>query len=1172
MTNRGEMPFLDHLEELRWRILWSLLALVLGTVAGFLIVQYFDVLTLLKRPIAPYLADGRLFITRPTDAFMLTIKLAFIVGLILAAPVIGWQLWRFLSPALYDREKRLVLPALSAGLVLFLSGVFIAYTWVLPAALRILFSFQRDDLEPIITAAAYLTFALQVILAFGAMFEVPLVIVMLAALGIVDPAFFRKHRPIALVVGAVVSAFLTPPDAVSLFMLLIPLVFLYEGGILVASLVWRKRRARTIGAAAAVLLLLAIPGAAEAQQPRLGVPAVDEAQSGDTTGAGRAGQALDTATARRLGLPTAPSRRLPDPDSVMAALLNLPGYRVIRYAADSIVLHADTQAVELVGRALVEQEGATLEADTVQFRQAACRLNAQGAPSLFDRNTVLVGEAMRYDTCERRGFVDGALTNFSQSGVEWFLRGGLAVDSASVRMYASRSAITSDDLPNPTYHFSAGEIKWVSNTFLVARPAVLYVRDVPVMWLPFVFQDMRTGRRSGILIPRFGINDIVRPNRGYRRHITNFGYYVVLNEYMDARASLDWFAETSVSVNGQLRYRWLDRFVTGALSVSRIFEDGGARSLRLQWGHQQSFDMRTRLNASVDYASSARVMERNAVDPFLVTATLGSSVNFSKQFDWGSLDMGGNRRQELTSGSVTQTVPTIRLTPRPIDIAHNVTWSPSVSFTTTRAFNQRGPILPGLPVPGDTLLPPDTLRLQNRSTDFRFATPLRVGRWNWSNDFTIRDQVAEQRSTVRVPDPGNPADTLIRYYGIDFSTGVDWNTSINLPSLFPGTWKLQPSVGVLNTTSGPFMIRNRNTAGSFVTQGKRLTFGASISPTFFGFFPGVGPIERIRHAVSPRAQWGYAPAANIPEAYARAMDPTRLNPVLRSPVQNRLSVGLAQNIEGKLRAPPGDTARAGDMAPQGRKVKLLNIQTSSITYDFEQAKEPGRTGWQTSTISNQVTSDLLPGFTLGVTHDLWEGAVGTDTARFSPFMSRVSARFSLSQSTFSDIFALIVGREVRPGAAGDPIRELAGDTLGADDVLPRPPGTESRDILSPARRPGMRRPLTLSVTYDDQRSRPVAGQVEQAGFGSAVTNQTLGLALVFDPTEHWSVSWNTQYNMTSNEFGQHALRLERDLRRWRASFQFLKAPNGNFSFSFFITLMDQPEIRFNYDQRTVQRP
>src|SRR6476619_5543437 len=133
----GEMPFLDHLEELRWRILRSLAAIVIG----FGLVQSFQLVNLLKEPIAPYLtgAGGKLIVTSPTEPVMIVFKLGFLVGVVLASPVILWQLWAFLAPALYAREKRALVPALFVGLVLFLIGAGAAYVFVVPQALCVLF-------------------------------------------------------------------------------------------------------------------------------------------------------------------------------------------------------------------------------------------------------------------------------------------------------------------------------------------------------------------------------------------------------------------------------------------------------------------------------------------------------------------------------------------------------------------------------------------------------------------------------------------------------------------------------------------------------------------------------------------------------------------------------------------------------------------------------------------------------------------------------------------------------------------------------------------------------------------------------------------------------------------------------------------------------------------------
>ncbi len=1160
---KGDMPFLDHLEELRWRILWSLLALTIGVVVGFFVVQRFDVLGLLRVPIAPYLPDGRLFVTRPTDAFMITLKLAVGVGLVLASPVIVAQVWLFLSPALFPHERRYLMPALIAGASLFLVGVVMAYRWVLPAALRFLLMFQREDLETIITANEYLAFAIQLIVAFGLVFELPLVMVLLAGLGLVSPATFARQRPIALVLACVVAALVTPPDVASMVLMLVPMWVLYEAGIAVGRVAYRRRAQRTIGTAALVLLAVAAaPEQAAAQQPT--PPPTDTAR----VRVDSLSQPMDTAAARRLGLPTAPSRSLPPADSVLQALLRRAGYTVTRYAGDSVTLFGETNEIQLVGSALIERDGTTLEADTVSFRQAACRLRANGSPALFESGTVLVGEGMRYDTCERRGTVASALTSFQQSGVTWYLRGGLEIDSASTRVYGASNDMTSCDLPTPHYHFAAGNVKWVTNTIMVARPAVLYVRDVPILWLPFIFQDMRTGRRTGLLVPRFGLSDLVRPNEGYRRHVSNLGYYVVLNDYLDVQASLDWFAGNYIGVNGQIRYRWLDRFLSGNLAMSRLFEEGlagepGGRSLRLQWNHEQSFSQRTRLTASVDFATSARVVQRNAVDPFLQTATLGSRLNFNKQFDWGTVSLGGSRTQDLSNGTVSQTLPTLSLTPRAINLSRDVTWSPTMSLTNTQTFDQGPPILIARP-PLDGVARDDSLFPDTRTTSLSVGTPLRVGQWNWTNSFTVVDfrTTRPQTQPFTFPDPNNPADSVNRYLGEDFRTEVNWETGINLPTLFSSSWKLQPSVGIRNTTSGPFLLRNAFTQGGFVSQGKRLAFGASLSPTLFGFFPGFGPIARIRHAVSPRITWSYAPAADVPDAYARALNPTNPDAVRTSPALHQVSFGLSQIFEAKLESPPGDTATDPRQAP---KRKLLSIQTSSITYDFEQAKLEGRNGWRTQSLQNTLTSELLPGFSVATTHDLWNGPVGLDTSPFDPFLQSVSARFTLSARTFASILGLLTGRappeegpEERPGPQD--LLQPSGTGLG--------PPTSLDAILDRQATAPRGRGLSAAFTYDDRRTRPQPDAPASRAFG---TNRTLGMQVGFSPTDNWGVSYNTQYNFTTDEFTQHVLRLDRDLHRWRATFSFIKSPNGNFAFNFFISLLDQPDIKFTYDQRTVRR-
>lgn len=243
-NERGEMPFLDHLEELRWRLIWSLLALAIGFVVGFLIVDAFNVLGLLTRPIAPHLPNGRLYFTSPIEPFMLTLKLAFYTGLVLASPIIVWQLWRFLSPALYQKERRIVLPVGIAAAVLFLAGVLLAYVLVLPTAIRVLLGFQSQSMQPIVTAKEYFTFALQVCIAFGAIFEIPLVLLMLVYLEVISASFLARNRRIAIAANAFLSAVLSPPDLVSMTLMMIPVQLLFEITVVLARLMERRRAKR----------------------------------------------------------------------------------------------------------------------------------------------------------------------------------------------------------------------------------------------------------------------------------------------------------------------------------------------------------------------------------------------------------------------------------------------------------------------------------------------------------------------------------------------------------------------------------------------------------------------------------------------------------------------------------------------------------------------------------------------------------------------------------------------------------------------------------------------------------------------------------------------------------------------------------------------------------------
>ncbi|HWO90035.1 MAG TPA: putative LPS assembly protein LptD [Gemmatimonadales bacterium] len=879
--------------------------------------------------------------------------------------------------------------------------------------------------------------------------------------------------------------------------------------------------------------------------------------------------AQDTARSRGNLLPQRPDRAFQAPDSITAALLTREGYRLTRYTADSVQLVADEREIRLSGRALLEQEGSQLEADTVRYVEERCTLYAAGRPRLFDPSGVLVGEGMTYDACNKTGIISHATTTFQEGSANWILRGQLAVDNEENRSYGLRATVTACELTDPHYHFAARQVKWINKRLMVARPAVLYVQDVPVLWLPFIFQDMRRGRRSGMIPPQFGINDIVRNSPSYQRHVANIGYYWAISDYSDAQVTIDWYAQRFVAVNGRLRYRWLDRFLAGGIAYQELHESGGSTSRRITWSHQQQFNVNSQLTASLDYASSSRVVSRNSVDPVLAVATIDSRLNFQRRYTWGTLNVGGSRNQSLDQPRVVTTFPTVSFTPNPIALSRSIIWSPGFTLTNSLQNN----LTPGVAIPrGPGLV--DTQLVDTRQTSLAIQTPLRIGRWNWTNAISMTDEWNNRRESFTIPDPQDTTRRLTRTYGEFFQTGIDWQTGINLPILLQGTWNLAPGVGIVNTTGGPYLLRNRFTGGAFVSQGKRLQLRAGIAPTFYGLFGGIGPIARLRHAVSPSLNWSYQPAATVPEEYARATVRPGQAVNRRSQASQTISIGLSQNFEAKLRPPPrppGDTtAPPADQPPaEGRKLKLLSIQSDALTFDLEQARRPGRNAWTTDLWSNTLSSDLLRGLNVRIAHDLWDGPVGTDTARFRPYLTSVTFGLGINENTLRSIGRLL-------GLSTGPSRE--SPTARPDTAATRSPTDPGRNLNTYARgplatqfsavdrlTPGRGTGFQATLTYSLSRQRP-----DPAAATPAPANQTMNGTVTFSPTPHWSVSWQTSYNFTTGEFSDHVVRLDRDMHDWRATFTFVKSPNGNFLFSFFIQLLDQPDIKFDYDQRNIR--
>ncbi|HET6228932.1 MAG TPA: twin-arginine translocase subunit TatC [Longimicrobiaceae bacterium] len=236
----GEMPFFDHLEELRWRLIWSLGAVLLCTGLGFYLVTHYDVLGILVRPIKPFLHGTKLKYLNPSEPFMITLKLSIMAGVLMAFPIVIYQVWAFFSPALHKTEKKVIVPSLYLGLVLFCVGVAFCYVVVLPMTLRFTMGFQTESLEQAIVIGEYLGMVLNLLLAFGIVFELPIVLMVLSALGIVSPRFLAEKRRHAIVAITALCSIITPGDVVTAtLMMMVPMILLYEMSIFLSKVVYR---------------------------------------------------------------------------------------------------------------------------------------------------------------------------------------------------------------------------------------------------------------------------------------------------------------------------------------------------------------------------------------------------------------------------------------------------------------------------------------------------------------------------------------------------------------------------------------------------------------------------------------------------------------------------------------------------------------------------------------------------------------------------------------------------------------------------------------------------------------------------------------------------------------------------------------------------------------------
>jgi hypothetical protein len=427
--------------------------------------------------------------------------------------------------------------------------------------------------------------------------------------------------------------------------------------------------------------------------------------------------------------------------------------------------------------------------------------------------------------------------------------------------------------------------------------------------------------------------------------------------------------------------------------------------------------------------------------------------------------------------------------------------------------------------------------------------------------------------------PGAPARDIAQ-------ETLNWQTSVNYQQQLIGSTTLTPRLSVSGN-----MARSdtSSVARNFVSAPSRVAFGAQLKTDVYGFFPGFASYEAVRHKISPSFDYQWSPSTTPSDLQRQVFGSRALQP------QNAVSITLNQTFEAKRAAPvraeggtaatdpavdslgaPLDSLATGTATPdsvqggprrvqQAQIVNLLSLRTSVVRYDFVQADSAGDflQGFDVTTLDNQISSDILRGLAVSTRHDLFRDEIGpnqTILARsFEPHLSQVNLSFSLGSSSSLFRWLGLSG----DGATEEPEPTDAVGPLDTQTVTDESSIIPGGGLLGATGRPspssGSAGAWNASFSYSLQRPRD----------DSQPARQMLSSTLQLQPTDNWSLSWQTAYDIEQGSFADHSIRLTRDLHEWQANFDFLQTATGNWSFRFEVSLLANRDLKFDYDQQNL---
>ncbi len=236
-------PFLEHLEELRRRLIVCIIAVGFGFVISYFFSE--RAFLILIKPLKEALPeDSFLIFTNLPEMFVTYLKISLIMGIMFASPVIFYEMWKFVAPGLYQNEKRFLFPFVLSSTVLFIGGAIFGYFVVFPFGFKFFLGFANKYVKALPSVKQYFSFAIKLLIAFGIVFELPVLTYFLTKIGILTPNFLKKNRKYAIVLIFTAAAIFTPPDVMTQIIMALPLLFLYEISIIISKLAYAGKKER----------------------------------------------------------------------------------------------------------------------------------------------------------------------------------------------------------------------------------------------------------------------------------------------------------------------------------------------------------------------------------------------------------------------------------------------------------------------------------------------------------------------------------------------------------------------------------------------------------------------------------------------------------------------------------------------------------------------------------------------------------------------------------------------------------------------------------------------------------------------------------------------------------------------------------------------------------------